>query len=121
MTEKKKKKKKKIYPHGLPPALCSAPPMQRIGAAAMVPSGVPPVRICRSVPDSARATAMARAPSPSEISLILVVLRRFWRCHLSVPVFILTHCHVVAHPTSGFAETFFGDEVVSRRRQSCVR
>ena len=44
--------------------------MQRIAAAAMMPSGVPPIPISRSVPESGRAAAIAPATSPSEISLI---------------------------------------------------
>ena len=50
--------------------------MQRMAAAAMMPSGVPPVPISRSVPDSGRAAAIAPATSPSEISLIRAPVSR---------------------------------------------
>ncbi|SLJ82344.1 Uncharacterised protein [Mycobacteroides abscessus subsp. abscessus] len=41
--------------------------MQRSAAAAMMPSGVPPMPTRMSVPDSGRAVEMAPATSPSEM------------------------------------------------------
>ena len=45
-----------------------APPMHRIAAAVMMPSGVPPIPASMSVPEPGRHAAIAPATSPSEIN-----------------------------------------------------
>ncbi|SHV08650.1 Uncharacterised protein [Mycobacteroides abscessus subsp. abscessus] len=56
-----------------------APPMQRMAAAAMMPSGVPPIPSSMSVPELGRAVEMAPATSPSEMRRIRApVSRTFW-------------------------------------------